>query len=169
MHKLNRRGMADTRTIEEFVVDTVAQLVPVTNVHSRRALLYKVSEDIAKRDSLVDRYQTTAAISANTSGQRRHPEHVVPRGVITNHLLGRPEDATTPIPRRSVERAIQLFQLICWVSAEEEQFLNKNYDGWDAAHCMPPGWDFDADDPWARYEQVKRLEPRMSQWQKVVN
>jgi hypothetical protein len=37
----------DSRKIEDYICDTAILLtVPVKNIHTRRALLYKVSEDI---------------------------------------------------------------------------------------------------------------------------
>jgi hypothetical protein len=159
--------MTDDRTIEDFVADTHAQLqVPVRNIHSRRAVLYKVSEDIAKHNLLIIWYETDGAAIARLNGHKLHREHIVPRGVRTHYLLGRPENRNSDISMESVERAVELFRLICWVNEDEKQYLNTVYDGWDAGHCMPPGWAFDMGDPWARYERVRVLEPLMTQWRR---
>ena len=156
---------ADNRTLEDFVEDTFAQLkVNVRNVHSRRALLYKVPEDIAKRKDVCLNCETKGAPKARRAGEKTHREHVVPRGVIMAHLLGSPESKSTSISKVEVKRAIELFRIVCVVDKNEEKYLNRTYDGCRAKVSMPLDWSFSDGDPWARYEMVRAVESNLTFW-----
>ena len=149
----------DNRTLQHFIDDTASLLsVPVRNIHSRRALLYKVSEDIVERiknpnefplsDPAVKPYWTKSAHARYQDNQQDpaiknyqglHLEHPVPRSVITDWLCGTQHNLGQSIPQVEVGRAICLFMLTCWVTGgkgtdfyrnSEEQALNHGrFDG----------------------------------------
>lgn len=180
---------SDNREKCDFVNDTASLLaVRVKNIHSRRALLYKVSEDITEcLKNSVEPYWTTAAncqyqknlfdqkVDKNVKLTRGlHLEHPVPRSVMTDWLCGVKDDPTVPVDINNVRRAIELFTVTCWVTGgrgteyyadSEEQALNKDkFKGWpelNIATNMPHGWCRLHGDPWDRYRSVRKQKTEL--------
>jgi len=163
----------DSRKIEDFICDTAILLaVPVKNIHTRRALLYKVSEDIPTVP-----YWTVKAIKCKENKlnskklkipfhQALHLDHAVPRSVVTDWLCGVNFKPDVPVVIEHVQRAIELFRITCRVTGgkgeyydgTEQQLLNKGtYDDskLEIKRRMPPGWCWLHGDPWARYRYVR--------------
>lgn len=183
-------GWPDDRKKMHYVCDTVSLLqVPVKNIHSRRALLYKVADDIAARQKLktesrrltpsCEQFWTKNAwdlyiTNGNCSGL--HLEHVVPKGVVTDWLFGADHVLEDPVKDVDVSRAIDLFMVTCWVTGPKHKRGDKNWgseqDVLDATWCgikckdkMPGTWLPSSGGIWARYEFVKdKSNGKLSDW-----
>ncbi len=134
----------DNRTDVQFKNDTVSMLsVKVENIHSRRAMLYKVAEDIAERQKssneptsnksrgkkrltwLCEQYWTESAwkkYKTNLANHEKNPftglhlEHPVPKSMVTNWLCHKNSDLENPVDQAQCFRAIDLFMCTCWVT-----------------------------------------------------
>ena len=169
--------MPDTRTMDDYVNDTLALLTlnSTNKLHadSMRGWVYKISEDIASRQKRSPKngienhlpYWTVKAAQLHSDNLRSgskefqglHLEHPVPRGKIVRWLCGQPHPLET-----DVRHAISLFLLTCWVTTgvhaqetyvgSEACMLNRN----GFKDSMPSGWCCLHGDPWDRYRDARK-------------
>ena len=190
-NKPKSNGWPDDRTLKHFVYDTVSLLqVPVKNIHSRRALLYKVADDIAARQRLkTDSKRLTPSHkqfwtenawyqfvvnNQKKSYEGLHLEHVIPKGVVTTWLCDENHDTRKPVERKKIVRAIRLFMLTCWVTdranseSSEQLVLDNTVTGFGTKKFkdnMPEDWNPTSGELWARYQLVQeRSKGRLSNW-----
>ena len=176
------------RTIEDYVLDTLGMFnVEVRNIHSRRALLSKLCEDIQRgisdRRLAPDRLVpldaeswTEAAFDLYCETRPANPkpllhlEHVVPRSVVTAWLCGDADALDRRLIEAQMRRVVDIYKHTCWVTTSERHTLNVGQfaPGLNHRNAMPPQWDPMDGNLWARYESInERRVPdalRISPW-----